>query len=73
MGIDLRKLYADTLVAMGSENKLGEQDIFSGKFGPDNDRGTPTLDAYSRDLTKIASENGLDPVERRRSRGSFRS
>ena len=62
MGIDLRKLYADTLVAMGSENKLGEQDIFSGKFGPDNDRGTPTLDAYSRDLTKIASENGLDPV-----------
>ena len=62
MGIDLRKLYADTLVAMGSENKLGEQDIFSGKFGPESDRGTPTLDAYSRDLTKIASENGLDPV-----------
>ena len=62
MGIDLRKLYADTLVAMGSENKLGEQDIFSGKIGPDNERGTPTLDAYSRDLTKIASENGLDPV-----------
>ena len=61
-GIDLRKLYADTLVAMGSENKLGEQDIFSGKIGPDNERGTPTLDAYSRDLTKIASENGLDPV-----------
>ena len=62
MGIDLRKLYADTLVAMGSENRLGEQDIFSGKFGPESDRGTPTLDAYSRDLTKIASENGLDPV-----------
>ena len=62
MGIDLRKLYADTLVAMGSENRLGEQDIFSGKFGQESDRGTPTLDAYSRDLTKIASENGLDPV-----------
>ena len=55
MGIDLRKLYADTLVAMGSENKLGEQDIFSGKIGPDNERGTPTLDAYSREteITRV--------------------
>ena len=62
MGIDLRKLYADTLVAMGSENKLGDQDMFNGNFRPDSERGTPTLDSYSRDLTKAASENGLDPV-----------
>ena len=62
MGADLRKLYADTLVAMGSDEKIIEQDIFNGKSLDGASGSTPTLDSYSRDLTKIASENGLDPI-----------
>ncbi|MDO4804174.1 MAG: ATP-dependent Clp protease ATP-binding subunit [Lachnospiraceae bacterium] len=62
MGIDLRKLYADTLAAMGSEKKIREQDLFGGRPIGGGGSGTPTLDRYSRDLTALAAEGSLDPV-----------
>ena len=60
IGIDLRKIYMDCLNTMG----VNPQDMrMDGPKGRSSERGaTPTLDKYSRDLTKQASEGKLDPV-----------
>lgn len=62
MNADVRKLYADTLSAMGAEKLLNEKELYSGKGILENESSTPTLDEYSRDLTKAAQEGKLDPV-----------
>ena len=64
MNVDVKKLYGDTIVAMGIDG-IGQQDEErdkekEGKNAPRSD--TPTLDQYSRDLTKAAQEGSLDPV-----------
>ncbi|MBR3579780.1 MAG: ATP-dependent Clp protease ATP-binding subunit [Lachnospiraceae bacterium] len=60
IGIDIRKIYMDCLNTMG----VNPQDMrIDGPKGRSSERGvTPTLDKYSRDLTKQASEGKLDPV-----------
>ena len=67
MNVDLRKLYADTLSAMGAEKLINERELYSGKGISENESTTPTLDEYSRDLTKAAAEGKLDPVIGRKS------
>ena len=67
MNVDLRKLYADTLSAMGAEKLINERELYSGKGISENESATPTLDEYSRDLTKAAAEGKLDPVIGRKS------
>ena len=67
MNADLRKLYADTLYAMGAEKQINEKELYSGKGILENGSTTPTLDEYSRDLTKAAAEGKLDPVIGRKS------
>ncbi|MER2027033.1 MAG: ATP-dependent Clp protease ATP-binding subunit, partial [Lachnospiraceae bacterium] len=67
MNADLRKLYADTLSAMGAEKLINERGLYSGKGISENESATPTLDEYSRDLTKAAAEGKLDPVIGRKS------
>ena len=67
MNADLRKLYADTLSAMGAEKLINERELYSGKGISENESATPTLDEYSRDLTKAAAEGKLDPVIGRKS------
>ena len=67
MNADLRKLYADTLSAMGAEKLINERELYSGKGVSENESTTPTLDEYSRDLTKAAAEGKLDPVIGRKS------
>ena len=62
MGADIRKLYADTLVAMNAADRYSSQDMLSGKMMKESAGATPVLDQYSRDLTKMASEGKLDPV-----------
>ena len=62
MGIDIRKLYADTLTVMQTDGKYSEKDITAGKAMTQNGGETPTLDRYSRDLTKMARDGKLDPV-----------
>lgn len=59
MGINLQKLYADTLVAMGQDGNLYKEDL--GKKTPGRNKPT-TLEQYSRDLTALAREGKLDPV-----------
>lgn len=60
IGIDIRKIYMDCLNTMG----VNPQDMrMDGPKERSSERGvTPTLDKYSRDLTKQASEGKLDPV-----------
>ncbi len=63
LGVNLQKLYVDTLVAMGEDGNLYKEDFQNGKPGKKkNTADTPMLDQYSRDLTRLASDRQLDPV-----------
>ncbi|HUM84103.1 MAG TPA: ATP-dependent Clp protease ATP-binding subunit [Lachnospiraceae bacterium] len=62
MGIDIKKMYGDTIVAMGAEKYFESGDIYSGRAMKSEESPTPTLDEYSRDLTLAASQGTLDPV-----------
>lgn len=60
MGVNIQKLYAALLSAMGYDN-----DEIAQEFQMARNRkmtSTPTLDQYSRDLTAMAAEGKLDPV-----------
>ena len=61
MGVSVQKLNMDLLVAMGEDapQSTREEAMNSKSRGK---RETPTLDAYSRDLTALAKEGKLDPV-----------
>ena len=59
MGINIQRLYAGVLAAMGEEQ--GREEM-PGQRGRSAEAGTPTLDTYSRDLTEMAREGKLDPV-----------
>ena len=60
MGINITRLYAGLLTAMGlnPDNAGAELSMGSGQEGS----LTPVLDKYSRDLTALAQEGRLDPV-----------
>lgn len=63
MGVNLLKMYIETLVAIGEDTALYKEDFQNGK--PVKKKGgdvTPTLSQYSRDLTQLAREGELDPV-----------
>ncbi len=60
LGAQLPKIYAETLTAIGEDPQLTRQDLRGG--GKREGTATPMLDQYSRDLTALASEDGLDPV-----------
>ena len=59
MGINIQRLYAGVLAAMGEEQ--GREEL-PGQQGRNAEAGTPTLDTYSRDLTEMARQGKLDPV-----------
>ena len=54
-----RKIYVDTLIAIGQDGNLYKEDL--GKKG-DRKAKQSTLEQYSRDLTALAREGKLDPV-----------
>ncbi|MCR5468450.1 MAG: ATP-dependent Clp protease ATP-binding subunit, partial [Lachnospiraceae bacterium] len=63
IGANPQKIYADIIIAMGEDLNEYKEEIQSyqqtkGRASTD----TPTLDQYSRDLTKLAEEGKLDPV-----------
>lgn len=61
MGIQLQKLYMDTISAMGEDGAMYKDDL--SKQGKNRQKSaTLTLDQYSRDLTALAREGRLDPV-----------
>ncbi len=62
MGANFQKLYIDLLVAMGEEGNFSKEDLKSVRMRKRDLESTPVLDQYSRDLTKLASENRLDPI-----------
>jgi ATP-dependent Clp protease ATP-binding subunit ClpC len=62
IGVSLKKIYVDTLVAMGEDANIYREDFQNGKPRNKDRRATQTLDAYSRDLTELARNHRLDPV-----------
>ena len=66
MGVNIQKLYAAVLGAMGYDNESIQEEFQAAK-AMQNPGGSPTpaLDQYSRDLTQMAAEGKLDPVVRR--------
>ena len=63
MGVNIHKLYAAVLGAMGYDNEAIQEEFQAAK-AMQNPGGSPTpaLDQYSRDLTQMAAEGKLDPV-----------
>ena len=63
MGINLQKVYIETLVAMGEDVNRYKEEIMGSKSGKNkSSEATPTLDQYSRDLTRMAEAGEIDPV-----------
>ena len=63
LGVKIQKMYFDVLKAMGKEDTIPKEDQQSGNYMKiSTESSTPTLDQYSRDLTKLAEEGKLDPV-----------
>ena len=59
LGINVQKIYADTLIAIGQDGNLYKEDL--GRRAQGKSKGG-TLAQYSRDLTAMAREGKLDPV-----------
>ena len=59
MGVNLPKVYAETLVSMGEDGNLYKEDL---PLKAQKKNGTSMLEQYSRDITKLAREGKLDPV-----------
>ncbi len=59
LGVNVQKLYADTLTAIGQDGSLYKEDLGRKASG----KGRPSaLNQYSRDLTAMAKDGRLDPV-----------
>ena len=61
MQVNIPRLYADLMMTMGVEGASYKEEL-EGRRGKSQRSGTPTLDAYSRDLTALARDGKLDPV-----------
>nr|WP_296485374.1 ATP-dependent Clp protease ATP-binding subunit [uncultured Acetatifactor sp.] len=59
IGVNLQKVYVDTLVAIGQDGNLYKEDL--GRRGSGKGK-TSALNQYSRDLTAMARDGMLDPV-----------
>ncbi len=62
MSISVQKLYVELLNAMGEDAPAGSKEEFQTGKAAKGKAATPTLNSYSRDLTALAREGGLDPV-----------
>ncbi len=63
LGVNLQKLYVETLVAMGEDPNQYRDEFQNGRSNKKKSAdGTPVLDQYSRDLTEIARDGALDPL-----------
>ncbi|MCJ7855682.1 ATP-dependent Clp protease ATP-binding subunit [Lachnospiraceae bacterium NSJ-143] len=64
LGVNIQRLYEDIMELLG-ESERGQKASAAGlEQGQDSsgESSTPTLDKYSRDFTKLASENRFDPI-----------
>ena len=63
MGVNIQKLYAAVLSAMGYDNESIQEEFQAARTMQSQKASiTPALDQYSRDLTRMAAEGRLDPV-----------
>ena len=63
LGVNILKIYIETLVAMGEDVNRYKEEIAASKSGKKKAvEVTPTLDQYSRDLTAMAAYGEIDPV-----------
>ncbi len=63
LNASLQKLYADTLLMMGQDPKLANNDLGGAVKAPNGGKKKQSmLDQYSRDLTALARSGKLDPV-----------
>lgn len=62
IGINIQKLYMDTLIAMGEDVSQHKDDLAKSRNKKKKEGTTTTLNQYSRDLTALAREGKLDPV-----------
>lgn len=62
--INPKKLYVDTLIAMGEDISSVKEEIKRGSYGSEENAEpkVSTIEKYSRDLTYLAKEGLLDPV-----------
>ncbi len=59
LGVNIQKIYVDTLIAIGQDGNLYKEDL--GRKQPGRNKPS-ALSQYSRDLTALAREGKLDPV-----------
>ncbi len=62
IGVNVQKLYMDTLIAMGEDINQHKDDLNKNRNKKKSYGTTQTLNQYSRDLTYLAKEGKLDPV-----------
>lgn len=62
IGINIQKLYMDTLIAMGEDATQHKDDLTKNRNKKKKEGATATLNQYSRDLTALARAGKLDPV-----------
>ena len=64
LGVQVQKLYIETLLAMGQDGSLYKEDLGlrQSKKKKDKSDKTETLNQYGRDLTELARQGKLDPV-----------
>ncbi len=65
LGVNLQKLYMDTVTAMGEDIQRAREEVgsyYKNRQDGGSKNGTPMLDQYSRDLTELARQGKLDPV-----------
>lgn len=63
LGVNIQKIYIETLVAMGEDVNRYKEEIAASKSGKKKAvEVTPTIDQYSRDLTAMAAYGEIDPV-----------
>lgn len=62
LGINIQKLYVDTLAAAGMDMNSAKNDFNMAKGKGKAKSTTPTLDSFSRNLSEYAREGKLDPV-----------
>lgn len=63
LGVNIQKIYIETLVAMGEDVNRYKEEIAASKSGKKKAvEVTLTLDQYSRDLTAMAAYGEIDPV-----------
>lgn len=59
LGVNVQKIYVDTLIAIGQDGNLYKEDLGRKSQGRNK---AAALNQYSRDLTAMAREGKLDPV-----------